>query len=218
MNKTKEYFVSTAKHIKINFNFNFETIAQEAKRLKKLYHIHREGCYDHKGWKSLVLHGLGESHTDHWKSYGYDSSFDAYKDMKWTSIADQCPNTMDFLLNYFPCEHFGRVRFMLVEAGGHIGEHCDSRVPLLDNTNISLINPENCIWQWGDGDSLFMHPGQAYIMNIHYPHSVYNKSDEDRYHLIVHRLDCTPKWKELFDEACQEQNVTGKYHEYEVLV
>ena len=214
----KDYFVSTHKHLLLDFDFDYKTMLDEARNLKEHYVTHRPGSYDHKGWRSLVLHGLDEHKSGHWKDYGYTDIEQVVQEMHWTELSKQCPVTVDFVKNKFPSKLFGRVRFMLVEAGGYIAEHNDSRVPLLDNTNISLSNPENCVWQWGDGASLFMQPGQAYVMNIHYPHSVHNNSNEDRFHLIIHRLDCTDEWKELFDKACKEQNVTGEYHNHEVLV
>lgn len=218
INPTKEYFSSEARHLRLDFNIDVEGIAREAESLKQYYYTHREGSYQHKGWKSLVLHGLSESHTGHWKSYGFSSSYDAYQNMRWTSIADKCPKTMDFLLNHFPCKHFGRVRFMLLEAGGIIATHKDSRVPLLENTNISLINPTGCSWLWEDRELFDMPEGSSHLMNIYYPHGVLNNSNHDRYHLIVHRFDCTKEWKTLIESACMEQNVTGSWIEHEVLI
>jgi hypothetical protein len=138
--------------------------------------------------------------------------------MHWTSFAEKCPITVDFVKKNFPSNQFGRVRFMLVEAGGHIAEHSDTNTPLLENTNISLSNPDGCMWQWGDCEQFFMPPGKSYIMNIHYPHAVFNNSDEDRYHLIVHRLDSTPQWKTIVETACKLQSVTGEWVNHEVLI
>ena len=214
----KDYFVSDSKYVILDFDIDYLGMLNEAKALKEHFVTHRPGAYDHKGWRSLVLHGLDEHKSGHWKDYGYTDIEEVVKDMHWTELSKQCPITTDFVKNRFPSNMFGRVRFMLVEAGGYISEHMDSRVPLLDNTNISLSNPVDCLWQWGDKETLFMEPGKSYVMNIHYPHSVINNSNEDRFHLIIHRLDCTEEWKQKFDKACIEQNVVGKYHNHEVLV
>lgn len=214
---TKDYFISDAKHVVLDFKFDHLEILKEAVALKEYFITHRPGSYDHKGWRSLVLHGWGETQSGHWKDYGYKNIDEVVENMHWTELSKKCPKTVDFVKNYFPSNTLGRVRFMLLEAGGHIAEHSDSSVPLLDNTNISLSNPENCIWKWGDGETLFMHPGKTYLMNIHYPHSVYNKSNEDRYHLIIHRFDSTYEWKEKLNSACKQQGVSGYYHNHEVL-
>lgn len=214
---TKDYFVSDAKYVKLNFPVDYKGMLEEAIALKDQFITHRDGSYDHKGWKSLVLHGWDDGQSGHWKDYGYNTIDQVVENLHWSEASIQCPKTVDFVKNKFPSNLFGRVRFMLLEAGGHIGEHIDSKVPLLDNTNISLSNPEGCLWHWGDGDTLFMEPGSTYVMNIHYPHAVYNNSNEDRYHLIIHRFDSTNEWKTELNRACKEQNITGKYHTHEVL-
>jgi hypothetical protein len=103
---------------------------------------------------------------------------------------------------------------MLLEAGGYIGMHTDSQsgTKLLENINLSLNNPEGCIWKWQDrDDDVFMKPGKAYAMNISYHHAVYNNSDEDRYHMIIARHDSTPEWKSLILSAAEKFNVAGKF-------
>lgn len=217
MSMYKDYFVSKAKYLELDFQLDHQAMLKEAIALKEKFITHRQGSYDHNGWRSLVLHGWNDHQSGHWKDYGYETIEQVAERLHWTDYAIQCPKTVDFVKNHFPSQLLGRVRFMLLEAGGHIGLHTDSRVPLLENTNISLSNPEGCIWQWGDGETLFMHPGKTYVMNIHYPHAVFNNSNEDRYHLIIHRLDSTDAWKEKVKKACMVQNVHGEYINHEVL-
>lgn len=89
--------------------------------------------------------------------------------------------------------------------------HSDSSRPVIENINLVLNNPQNCIWKWGDETEVFMEPGKAYAMNVHYQHSVYNNSNEDRYHMIVVRHDSTEEWKNLINRAANEKNETGVY-------
>lgn len=207
----KEYFKSNAKFLKLDIPFPYEAMLAEAKALRHRFIPHRDG--ESNGWESLTLHGLGEDKTGSWADYGYISGADAGKDMHWTPASDACPVTKEFFLNQFPCKQYGRVRFMLLRAGGHIGLHSDSSIPLVENINMVLNNPAECIWKWGDGETFEMLPGNAYAVNIHYMHSVYNNSNEDRYHIIVARHDALPEWKTLVDKAAVEQNVTGQYIE-----
>lgn len=218
MSMYKDYFVSEAKYLELDFQLDHQVMLEEAIALKEKFITHRQGSYDHNGWRSLVLHGWNHNQSGHWKDYGYDNIEQVAEQLHWTDYATQCPKTVDFVKNHFPSQRLGRVRFMLLEAGGHIGLHTDSSVPLLENTNISLSNPEGCLWRWGDGETLFMHPGKTYVMNIHYPHSVFNRSHEDRYHLIIHRLDSTEAWKAKVKEACMTQNISGDYVNHEVLI
>lgn len=215
---TKDYFISDAKYVELDFELDHQGMLEEAQALKEYFITHRQGSYDHNGWKSLVLHGWNNSQTGHWRDYGYENIQQVVKNLHWTKYADLCPITINFVKNHFPSRLLGRVRFMLLEAGGHIGLHSDSSIPLLENTNISLSNPEGCSWLWGNGETLFMTPGKTYVMNIHYPHSVFNRSKIDRYHLIIHRLDCTDNWKEKLSSACALKNITGTFVNHEVLV
>jgi Aspartyl/Asparaginyl beta-hydroxylase len=207
----KEYFHSDAKFLKLDITFPYEEMLKEAKALRHRFVSHR-ASENHKGWKSLTIHGLGEDKTGIWKDYGYKNSLEASNDMRWTDAAYECPITMDFLLNGFPCKKYGRVRFMLLEAGGYIGYHSDGKTRLLENINIVLNNPIGCIWKWQDeSPDLFMEPGGVYAMGISHYHSVINDSDEDRYHMIISRHDATPEWKQLMDSAAAKSNVTGYY-------
>jgi hypothetical protein len=214
----KDYFVSDAKFLKLDIPVPYQTMLKEAQALKNRFTEHRNSEDKHRGWKSLALYGLGEDLHESWQYYGYSSATEASKDFKWTPAAKECPSIMHFLHNTFPCKRYGRVRLMVVEAGGWIGPHSDTKHRLLENINISLSNPEGCIWQWGDGEELFMEPGGAYAMNISYEHSIYNRSTEDRYHLIVARHDSTDEWKALINQSALEANATGHYITHEIAV
>jgi hypothetical protein len=205
----KEYYQSDVKFLKLDIHFPYIEMLEEAKRMRDRFVPHRDT--ESKGWASLTLHGLGEDKTGSWKDYGYTSGADAGKDMHWTDVANQCPITTNFFKNKFPCNRYGRIRFMLLKPGGYIGLHSDSRMSLLENINMVLNNPIDCVWKWGDGDIFDMEPGNAYAVNIHYMHSVYNNSDEDRFHIIATRHDALPEWKRLIDDAVLKQNVTGHY-------
>jgi len=198
----KEYFETDTKILKLNIVVPYKEMLKEAQALNYRFTDHR-GSETHKGWKSLALHGLDEHRHENWSDYGYKSAADAAKDFKWTDAANDCPVTTDFLQNKFPCHQYGRVRFMLLEAGGWIGMHNDSKsgIRLAENINIALNNPIGCMWNWGDGESFYMEPGNAYAMNISYDHAIVNNSSYDRYHLIVARHDSTPEWRTLIEET-----------------
>ena len=132
-------------------------------------------------------------------------------DYVWTEIADKCPATIKWLKEVFPCNKYGRVRFMLLRAGGKIDLHKDSSVKLIENINVALNNPEGCKWIWGDGEELIMEEGGTYAMNLYYEHSVVNNSNEDRMHMIIARHDVLDGWKTLMEDAAKRQDITGNY-------
>ena len=44
--------------------------------------------------------------------------------------------------------------------------------------------------------------GEAYILDVGNTHAYYNKSNEDRYHIIVHgNYKSNNKWKELIENS-----------------
>jgi hypothetical protein len=61
-----------------------------------------------------------------------------------------------------------------------------------------------------------MEPGVPYAMNISYEHAIYNRSNEDRFHMIIARHDSTPEWRALMDNAAKAANITGHYVLHEI--
>lgn len=214
----KLYYFSDVKHLELDIPVPYKKMLKEAVALKDRYTEHRNCDNLHKGWKSVSLYGISEQHHDTWKEHGYSSAVEAAKHYRWTAAANKCPNIVNWLKTKFPCTRFGRVRLMLVEAGGHIGLHNDTKHKILENINIPLNNPIGCIWKWGNGEKLFMTPGNVYAMNISYDHSIYNNSLEDRFHLIVSRHDSTKEWQQLIDKAARKQGVTGEYQLHDIAV
>jgi hypothetical protein len=207
----KEYFQSEGRYLKLGIELPYEEMYQEAIALLDKFTPHRGDDYAHKGWESLTIHGLGWNKHEGYKAYGYAKGKDASDDMRWTEIADLCPVTTCWLKEVFPCNKYGRVRFMLLRAGGHIALHNDSSLKLIENINVALNNPEGCEWIWGDGEKLVMEPGGVYAMNLNYHHSLINNSNEDRIHIIIARHDATNEWKKLVEKAAALQGITGNY-------
>ena len=207
----KEYFQSDGRYLKLDLKIPYDEMCREAFNLIDKFTPHRSGDYGHQGWESLTLHGLGWDKHENWNDYGYKKGKDASDDMFWTEIADQCPITTKWLKEVFPCNKYGRVRFMLLRAGGHIALHKDSSIKLIENINVALNNPQGCKWIWGDGEELIMQPGGIYAMNLYYHHSIINDSKNDRMHMIIARHDATDVWKKLIDNAAKNQGITGEY-------
>lgn len=215
----REYFQSEGRYLKLNIDLPYQEMCKEAFALISKFTPHRGDEYAHTGWESLTLHGLGWNKHENWDSYGYKKGKDASNDMHWTEIADWCPITTKWLKEVFPCNKYGRVRFMLLRAGGTIAMHNDSPsgIRLIENINVALNNPIGCKWIWGDGEELIMQPGGVYAMNLSYDHMLVNNSDEDRMHMIIARHDGLDGWKKLINEAAAQQGITGKYIEIDEL-
>jgi hypothetical protein len=207
----REYFQSEGRYLKLEIPIPYKEMLAEAFALLDKFTPHRSGEYSHDGWESLTIHGLGWDKHENWDAYGYKKGKDASNDMVWTEIADLCPITTKWLKEVFPCKKYGRVRFMLLRAGGTIAMHNDSSMKLIENINVALNNPVGCKWIWGAGEELIMEQGGVYAMNLHYDHSVVNNSNEHRMHMIIARHDAQDEWKDLMAEAAAKQGITGEY-------
>jgi hypothetical protein len=162
----REFFISKSKYLDLGIEFPYKEMLEEAKSLRSEYHQHRGG--ESSGWYGLVLHGLDENKTGDWRQYGITDPQTAKEMMHWTSVSDLAPVTKKYFENRFPCNSYSRIRFMLLEAGGFIGYHSDSKGPIIDNTSFVLNSPEGFSWKWKDGSpDLKMIAGHAYAMNIH---------------------------------------------------
>jgi hypothetical protein len=206
----REYFISESKYLDLDITFPHEKMLEEAKSLRDKFVQHRDGASN--GWYGLVLHGLDEHKTGPWKQYGITDPNKAKDMMHWTLASDLAPITKDYFINHFPCNSYSRVRFMLLEAGGYINYHNDSKGPIIDNISFVLSSPEGFEWKWQDGSpDMKMIPGHAYAMNIHYHHGLWNNSKEDRYFVIASRNDALPEWKKLMTDAATRQGVIGEF-------
>jgi len=206
----RDYLVSDSKYLKLDLNIPYKEMAEEAKNLRELFIAYRS-TYDTSGWLSLPIVGLSSTQPYSWELY-HDSARDAANNMAYTDIIDRCPVTVNWLKTVYPSKQYARVRFMLVEAGGVIDYHIDTEHSVLGAVNIALTNEPECKWHWKDGESLAFTPGDAYLMNLSYSHSIRNESTQDRYHMIVHHYDSTAEWKELVSRSMEEQDVKGNLH------
>lgn len=212
MNDGRHYLVSQARALKLDLPVPYQEMLAEAQALRSYFTEYRADGEVYKGWHTLTLHGFAYDKGYSWENYkGIENANAASAQFKWTEIADKCPATINWLQTVFPSNRFGRVRFMLLEAGGQIGFHKDTDHPIVEMVNIALSHPPECVWHWDNGTTLDFKPGDAYAVNISYPHSVVNNSTEDRYHIIVHHHDSTEEWMNLMKKALEDNNEQGEF-------
>ena len=207
----REYLISDLKYLKLNISFPHDEAYDEIVNLKNKF-IEYRSTYKTQGWASLPIVGKSSTEPYAWNVYGYKDAREAAPDMQWTEIADLCPVTTKWLQEVYPSNSYARTRVMLLEAGGVIEPHKDTEHSVLGAVNIAITNPKDCVWKWQDGETLEFKPGDVYAMNLGYVHSVVNPSQEDRYHLIIHHYDSTPKYLKLLKRSLKEQNAKGRFH------
>jgi hypothetical protein len=104
-----------------------------------------------------------------------------------TPLLDRCPHVRT-VLAAFHCE-LQAVRFLRLKAGSVIKEHTDLNLGYEDGEvrlHIPVETNPAVEFVLG-GKRIAMNPGEVWYHNFNLPHSVVNKGDRDRIHLVV---DC----------------------------
>ena len=185
--------------LQLDYQIPHAEMLEEAKRLRDFFVLHRSQ-EQHRGWRSLCIHGLSSQHTLGHRDYGYDSHLDA--PYGWTDICKFCPLTHEFFRDVFEYNSYERIRFMLLEPGGYTHPHIDVPWTQLAPVNIALNAPDGSEFVMQDWGTIPFPPGAANILAIGHPHAVWNRSDQDRYHIIVHGIK-KPIW---------QQRIIDSYH------
>lgn len=192
-------------YLPLSIDGPWQEILNEARSIAHLFVPHRDDGHS-SGWSSICLHGLSVTLTD------APGAYPEYRDIpyenlpwQWTELTQMCPITTDYFKNIFPYKTYQRLRFMKLDAGGYIAPHHDSNSFTLSAVNISLNNPINCNMVLEDiGIVPFNSNGGVMAFNTSYEHSVWNNSNEDRYHIIVHGL-YNHKWHKIIVDSYNQQ-------------
>jgi hypothetical protein len=183
----------------LNIPVPYKEMAAEAEQFIGRYIKHR-GSWN-PGWSSIAVHGQSADRTqpaDYYIEEGIDTEENSAP-YDWTSIAKDCPVTVDWLKNTFPIKQYQRCRFMLLEPGGYIQPHRDFHTRAMAAFNIALSNPPGIQFAQEDAGLIPWQPGEARSIDIGRKHSVLNRGLENRIHMIVHG-----KWGDGFERCIIE--------------
>lgn len=171
----------------VDFDANFEAMHQECISNDQLFVGHRQkdkqGSYNHEGWAAITLHGIGPTATENYEQYGFKSVADA--NYHWTEACELFPECTKFIksLQY---SSYDRVRIMKLAAGGFIMPHTDGPGRIFGPLNIAINNPKGCEFYFRNWGQVPFKQGSGNFLDIANEHIVWNNSNEDRYHFIVH--------------------------------
>lgn len=172
----------------IDFDHDFDKMLDEIHHLESTYFVkHRNkdklNSYFHEGWNAVTIHGIDPSKTENYDRYGYSTEEEA--NYHWTEVCESIPTITEFVksLNY---NKYGRVRIMKLEAGGYIMPHTDGKGRIFGPFNIAINNPNNCDFMFKEKGIVPFKKGRGVFLDLGMEHAVWNNSNEDRYHLIVH--------------------------------
>lgn len=172
----------------LDFDNDFDMMYNEIRLLEDGYFIkHRDkdklNSYFHEGWNAVTLHGIDTQKTENYDRYGFKTEEDANYD--WTEVCEYLPTLTNFIksLNY---SKYGRVRIMKLNAGGYIMPHTDGKGRIFGPLNIAINNPINCNFMFKEKGVVPFKKGRGVFLDLGLEHAVWNNSNEDRYHVIVH--------------------------------
>ena len=170
----------------------YDEMLKEAKKIDHLYSEHRitknsSGQYESYGWSSACIHGIEWNKTENYDKYTpYSSGPESEVPYDWCEeITSLCPITTNFFKNIFPATGYRRVRFMKLAPGGFINPHVDMKKPLLYAINIALNNPTGCNFRMLNKGNVPFQIERACAVDTSNKHSVWNNSNETRYHIIA---------------------------------
>lgn len=168
--------------VPVPINVPYKDILEESEKLlyTSCFTQHRPAS---SGWWSLSIHGLSSVMTGTPEDYGF--SQDELEMSDWTDIAKYCPKTAQWMMDEVRYRKFARVRFMALLPGGWIEPHIDRRTPVgVGATNIAISQPDDCALVMEGMGKMPYTPGSAFKINTGLAHSVWNRSDEVRMHMI----------------------------------
>ncbi len=193
---------TTVPYVKLDLQIPWEEIHREALAIKDKFVVHRE----HEGggtWKSLCIHGVDAQYTNDWMYY---DEFDKEPEYKWTWVADKCPVTTNFFKNVFPYKSYRRLRFMWIEPNGYILPHQDEQQRCLGPVNVSIYNPKGCEFRYKNHGTIPFTNGSAFVVDIGQQHSVWNRSNEARLHIIASGTKDKTRFIPLLEKSWLGQN------------
>ena len=194
---------TTVPYVRLDLDIPWQQIHKEALAVKDQCIVHRTD--EGKGkWLSCCLHGIDNEYTNDWMYY--DGKFLEEPEYKWTSISEQCPVTTQFFKEQFPYSSYKRLRFMWVEPDGYILPHQDDQQRCLNPINISIYNPVQCEFRYKNYGTIPFVNGSAFLIDVGQPHSVWNRSNEARLHIIAHGKKDKTKFLPMLEQGW------NKYH------
>jgi hypothetical protein len=176
-----------------------EEMLREAQNLSPIAVPHRSIGESNLGWKSISLHGVSSKLTEGAERYGLDPL--DLQNYQWTAASELCPITTHFLKHTLHYKAFYRVRFMYLAPGGYIMPHRDVEAYHLAPTNIALSNPEGCRMIMENVGVVPFQPGQINKLALINRHCVWNRSNEERIHMIVHGHPDLKYWSKIFEDS-----------------
>jgi len=178
-------------------------ILNEIQQVKHMMTSHRDQYADHSGWESFCIHGKSYNATRE------DSYYNNNIVHQWTDEAiTYMPLTVNYFKNKWPGIDYRRLRVMRLKPGGYISIHQDGTEKYLSAINIAITQPSDCMFVMEKHGVIPFVPGSAFWLDLSNRHTIFNNSNQDRWHLIVHQ---NTKLLEFQDLVVNSYNLLYKH-------
>lgn len=157
-------------------------ILAEIQNIKHLCVPHRDDYAENMGWESFCIHGKSYDATREDSYYSDDRPFEFTKE-----ALDLMPATVEYFKNTWPHQTYRRVRVMRLKPNGYISLHKDNEISQLSPINIAIDHPLDCRFVMEKYGTVPFETGRALILDVSNYHTVFNNSNKDRWHIIVHQ-------------------------------
>lgn len=179
--------------LKLDIDIPVDMILQEIHAIRHLLVSHRDDYNEHQGWESFCIHGRGYNFTR--EDECYSESDPAYH---WTDEAKQyMPNTIKYFQTQWPGIDYRRIRVMRLAPKGYISVHNDGTADSLHPINIAITQPQSCAFVMEKHGTVPFQVGSAFWLNVSNRHVVFNDSDQERWHIIVHQKNDNVKFRDV---------------------
>jgi|SRR5687767_14350939 len=165
--------------LRLPLRFDAERLAGDLDRMDPAWWSVHSGPYHDGKWEMIALRSPGGDPTNQ------TSRGPAFAD---TPAAARCAYLAE-VLDAFPTE-LNRVRYMRLRAGGHIHRHSDPIQTIdahLMRIHIPVVTNRDVAFRVDDR-RVEMREGEAWFVDIRFPHEVANRGDTDRIHLVIDLL------------------------------
>lgn len=182
-------------------NVSKDSPAYEAREQYKS--MHNTSVPDHN-WKFITLYGVS--------NYVVEDAFN-YKGLKnnvysWTEAGDKCPAHKEFINKHFNLGDDFYIKYAVLEPGGYTLPHTDCGIYEINDPNYNpgselyaltfmIKNAPGNIFNFHQFGHLPITEGRGFLLNVDYFHCTHNKSNENRYHLMI--INTNRKNKSILD-------------------
>lgn len=167
--------------VQLDRQYDIEKLKSDTQTALSKGDAHLNRTFRHgDGWKTVALYSVdGRTDPDALRWAGWDANYQP------TPILKECPYFQE-VINGFQCPIF-RVRLSNLAAGQSINPHRDRgdtwaigkirlHIPVITNDEV---------WFFVDDQRVIMKEGELWYADVSPLHSVYNRSDVDRVHLML---------------------------------